>query len=1780
MLKRNQRYTSYKTLLSFKELGNIVSNAKEINALPTSQRKRRQSQAVRNILDNLNEGDTASDLIKKWRKGGMNDDAIKDVLIHAGNSEKVTNFNKEDAIKALKDANIPTSRKYKDANPSSVQPTQRNTHQVQPSAQPSVQPSRNPVVMPTVESAPVKTSTRFDKIKNSFSNFGANLRGRISDGWGNLKTKFAGLKSSALNIVAGMKQTAVENLPLVMASAGAAIYSGIHSFAASVRKNQLNAGKDNLNKYNKKINKYKGKINDVNSIKDEFNQLSKGVDNNTNENIGLTTSEYERYLSLKRQLVKTNKDLVKSTNSEGDAIIDNNKAIDSTIQKNEQKLQQSKQEVANKKNLAIQNEAAFRNMDKLQNGAKFGDMSTGETIERFITGGKSGIGIGGTLAGAGIGTLLGGIIGSLGGPVGTAIGASLGGTAAQITANGIGSFVLGTSNGGFLHNIFGSQKSIEDDGFASNKANMLSMIQNKSAYKKEAKSLLGKNAKLDKLSDDQFEKLLNNGHFDAGGLGITNKAFEKQRKAAKKNFDQQKKYVKDFKDSTLKNTLEASQGFGTLDKTSQKFASNLVKNFDVQATKVAGKDGVKYLEQQEERVRQLTQKMSTSSDVQNAYKKFNNIKSDTSMKASDWQKKMNSQFATLKNITGTSQKELANALGVSFSGKNILTSNGQNIGAMINSLVDTFSKANQKLGNKKRSSTLSKYFDQLSVDQLSDAYDVLQNQNQVFTGSFSQLKARLKHNEKYRNNGLGYTIESYQQAAKSDDDDASYNTFVAGLKQTRSDYSAGKVGTDQFKQMSGLISPKGETDAKSFKKNYDHIMQYFTSDKTGPNKFISDLKGMTNAAGKSMVELDKKTGKYKINVDNTAKAAKKMGMGLQPFEAILNNLKTYGNDVKFDSMAEKYAQVGNLLDQWSQSWQKGGGINGDAQGQEIENYRQKLTKIQDSNGDISDKMVTTIKVKMNVGDAASKVQDAIDTFEANYKDNGGKNWSKTENGQKALQAVFDQETGLFVKSQQAQKAVLSEIGKTTNAKYNDDLKKYDKKVQNTQQRARETGDIKDVHNYEKAASNRSKFVQNSASDDQYTLKTQFKNRKEANSELKRIGATVGKDGIVSADKGSNTYKDAKTVIDAYNKSHKDQKIELVVKGKDTNSNSGSSKSKKSSSGSDNSKDEGPKNKKSSEVPDISKLWGGKNGLGLFGMFPFPQQNGNKNQSNNNQDNKQNPKNGINPVMGQNGLGLYSLPFQQQGNKQNGNQNQNGKNQGQNNQNVKKGTKDLSQYPMMKMGSKNPGTQFLAWAQLQQNAYKDGKKLGKDVVSPELPRKKDHSKDVDPGTKLGKAIGSKEQDAKKVIGDASKLTASIAAAINTAVSKAQTKPAQNSYQKPQTQSGTQNWQNHNTKYEQFTGGVRRVASTVAGGARTIGSTVVNGAKSFGGGIRQAGITVISGARNLGSTVINGAKNIGGTAVNSVKSLGSGVIGSAKSLFSGLVGGVKGLFGGSKSFAKVSTKDTSKSSSKASNITVNAKGNAKKTIDSIKKSLSGIKTKNISVHAKGNAKKTISSIKKGLSGLKTKRISVNVKGNAKKTISSIKKGLSGLKTKNISVKIKGGAAAAAKKISSAIKRIKSKSVSVKVKDSASGKINSIKGKLNSVGHMHPNPKVKVDVSGIPQLQQASSLISGLHSKSVTVSVNYQQSGSPGGKNGAHGIGLAHGSMAWSKAFSQGTVSDLTDFDDWDGEAFAHGSVKKLPSRALAGGDLGANYSGTTLTGELGPELVVYLYKPQYI
>lgn len=1562
-------------------------------------------------------------------------------------------------------------------------------------------------------------SGKFTNTKKSFSELGSSIHGKFSNGLDKAKTKLSSLKVVAKDTLLGFQQTISENLPVVLLAAGTAAVAGVNALANNIRSRALNAGAKNLNKYNKKINKSQSKLDSVNNIKAEFNRLAKGVDNTTNQNVGLSTSDYSRYLELKKQLVKTNKDLVKSMDSEGNAIIDNNSAIDKSIKKYERQIQKNKQAIASKKNLAIQNKAAALNMNKATEGYQVGDRSLAGNVGRILSGGKSGVG----LAGAGIGAAIGTLIAP---GAGTAVGAGIG-YSLQSAANLIGSSLLGTNDAGALHSIFASKKSIQSDGLNSNKANLISMIKNTKAYKKEAKSILGKNADLDNLTDQQLSTLLNNANFDSGGLGVKDNTMNKYVEATKSNLKEVQDQLKEFKSTTLENTLEASQGFATLDKTSQEFAKNYVSNMDLSSDKMSGKGATKYLEEQEQKVRSFTSKLATDSSFKDAYKNFTDLKSDTSKNATDWQNSINKQFKTLKQKTGMSNKELSGALGVSLSGSDVLTSDGQNVQKMIKKLNNSFSsditknqkgltdlikkdtlsdmvstyrkqhanrlssgsskqgnvdlngrpvllnkdksystllsssmagadgsafegkeimytpvlassgkkldektmqeyitqitskasskeellkldskgleiggqkvknviegvansvdEANKKtedfhknnengyteeakslqkikdymikqggdyakLGEKLNSSVdfdkiFGKgYFENLSLDQLSEAYDLITDKNEIFTGSLDQLKQRLDNVAKYKDSGLSYTLDSYTQATKSADDDANYNTFVSGLKSAKDEWDKGKVGTDQFKQMAGLISPTGKTDDKNFKENYDHIMKYFTSDDSGPKAFVSQLRNMTNASGEAMATLDKKTGDYKVNIDNTAKAAKKMGMGLVPFESMLDNLKTYGWKVDYSSLTEQWDDASTKLNEWSQIWEKNGGSLGDSQGKEIEDYKQKLEEFRKEGEKLPDNWEKTLTIKVNAAEATTKLTNAVDDYKQKLKDNGD-SWAKSSEAKKARQEIFDDGSSATTKAEKAQKATLKEDGLKTNQKYKTERDKADKKVQNALTKAKESGSAKDMDAYQKTVQDRNDLIGEGATDEKYYVKTQFKNRNEVNKELKRNGATVDKDGNVTA--GKDNKKDIQTIIDSYNKNHKGSEIKVTwadgkAPKKDEKSESSTKKTKDDSS----TKSEKPKKQ---EKPES----------------------------------------------------------------------------------FEKGNKSLSLLD-----------KFNNWIKGSQTKETKG----------------DYKKPAE-------GSGKKTSDTDKKYESVKSWFKSIPSNLNGLFKNAQTKQTSTSYQRPKVQE-TQSWQTDNTKYNK----------------------VVSSAKKFGG-------DVASGAKNIGSSALSGAKSIIGSIGN----------------------GIKGLFGGSKSSASASQNASKKQSSK-SDVKVNVKGNAKKTIDSIKKSLSSMKSKSISIKVKGNAKKTISSISKSLKKLKSKSVSIKAKGNASSVI---------------------------KKIASALKKLKNKNITVKVKDSASSKISSIKGKLNALGKMHPTPKVTINTSGLHDVEAAKSAINGLHDKSVNVSVNYSQSGSKPSK--AYGT-FARGSMAWSTAYAKGTAN------------------------ALAGGNIGAKTSGKTLVGELGVEAII--------
>lgn len=1688
--------------MSLKELGNL---AKSINELNNATGEISKSKAFDNVLKHYKEkGYSAEQIAKDLKNRGASQNTIDELFYQMGKSDNF-GFTPKEAYEAKNKIEKNGSVGNKNNASESVKQAKEIAN-----AMDSIPESANKAgdsveefdKKANLKDAEKSTTGFASKFKTSMKDSVEKTHTQFSNGVTKFKAKLGDVKSAIGSVGTGMIETLRANLPATLLAIGTGVAAIANGLANTIRSRALNAGTKNLNKYNKKINKSQSKLDSVNDIKAEFNRLAKGVDNTTNQNVGLSESDYSRYLELKKQLVKTNKDLVKSMDSEGNAIIDNNSAIDKSIKKYERQIQKNKQAIASKKNLAIQNKAAALNMNKATEGYQVGDRSLAGNVGRILSGGKSGVG----LAGAGIGAAIGTLIAP---GAGTAVGAGIG-YSLQSAANLIGSSLLGTNDTGALHSIFASKKSIQSDGLSSNKSNLISMIKKNSAYKKEAKSILGKKADLDNLSDTQLSTLLNNTNFESGGLGVKDNTMSKYVEATKSNLKEVQDQLKEFKSTTLENTLEASQGFATLDKTSQEFAKNYVSNMDLSSDKMSGKGATKYLEEQEQKVRSFTSKLATDPSLKDAYEKFSDIKGDTSLTGKEWQKQINKQFETLKKKTGASTKELSGMLGVSMSGNDVLTADGQNVQKMIQTLKGEFknqktkdqktvadlqnqkdftklisqyqsdrqerlSKGSSKVGNidlngrpvllnndkKKSYSTLisssmagadgsmfegkeimytpvlsstgkklddktmqeyiskitskatskdellkldSKgleiggqkvknviegvadsvdeankktesfhennekgydkeaeslrkikdymteqggkyeklgkqlnssvdfdkifgkgYFENLSLDQLSEAYDLITDKNEIFTGSLEQLKQRLDNVAKYKDSGLSYTLDTYTQATKSADDDANYNTFVSGLKSAKDEWDKGKVGTDQFKQMAGLISPTGKTDDKNFKENYDHIMKYFTSDDSGPKAFVSQLQNMTNASGEAMAKLNAKTGDYKVKIDNVGKAAKKMGMGITPFESILNNLKTYGWDVQFDSLTEQWDSASEKLNEWSQAWQKNGGSLGDSQGKEIEKYKQQLEDLRRNEKELPEGFEQTLTIKLNASEAETALTNSVDEYKQKLKDRGD-SWGTSKDAKKERSKIFDEGSSATDKATKAQDSVLGQNGRELNQKYEAEYEKKENAVQAALQQADKTGSKKDMEAYLKAVQARQDLITAGATDNKYYVKTKFKDKNDVQKELKRNGATVDKSGNVTASKDN---QDVKTIIDAYNKAHKGNEIKVTwADGKlpDTKpkKNESDTKGKKSESGSKDStssKNEKPNTETKTET------------------------SGKENKS---------------PSI----LDKINSFFKERQTKE-----------------FKNNT--------TKKSEENTGEQ---------------------------------TKKVQSLTNFVKSIPSN---------------------LNGVFKSAQTKQNSTTYQKPQVKSGAQNWQTDNTKYDKFTSG-------------------------------------------------------------------------AKGIWSSITGGIKGLFGGSKSSASASQNASKKQSSKS----------------------------DVKVNVKGNAKKTISSIKKSLSSMKSKSISIKVKGNAKKTISSISKSLKKLKSKSISIKVKGNASSVIKKIVNALKKLKNKKITVKVKDSASSKISSIKGKLNALGKMHPTPKVTINTSGLHDVEAAKSAINGLHDKSVNVSVNYSQSGKP---DKAYGT-FARGSMVWSTAYARGTAN------------------------ALAGGNIGAKTSGKTLVGELGVEAII--------
>lgn len=873
--------------MSLKDLGHFVEKVKDLNKLSANELNP-QNNNFKGFVESFAGSALDSNAIyDKIIKNGGTKELAESVLQYIGRSDKVAHIDPQDVEKTLKSKN---NKKNIPAKESSA----KNLSKVSSEAQ------------ATKEALSDLGQVNLDNVNSSASKLGETFRTGVTNGVEKAKSGIKSLGSNIKSVLSGLGATLKSYLPLLAVLAAFEGIKAIHSNIQSQRKDELNAGQKNLDKYNKKIDKNNNKVKQAKKLQEEFNTLSSGVDSNTNENIGLSTSQYERYLAIKKELVNLNGDLVTGYNSEGEALINNNTAIQDTIDKYQKLADQSKKDIASKKNVSIQNDSMALKAQKSLYGSTFADESLGTNLKRS------------------------------------------------------------------LPYTFRSAKNLAKDGLSMNEASIRQSLYSNADFQKQAAKILGKD-KIDvsKLTSKQIQKLANNSDtFNSEGFIGKNdtKNLKKLLAASKTNYDQLQKYSDSFRKNTLSNISQAVDGYDKLDQTTKTFASNFISNMDIDPSKMLDTD---YLDKQEKTVENLTKKLTQNKDVQDQIKDFQKTQANGKMNANKWQQNVNDQFTALQKSTGIDKDTLALTLGIKLDDKdNVLSSTGKDIAKMQETLNDTF-----------KNQDISKFTDSLNLNDLSNAFDIVTDKTNIFTGSVDQLKERLKMLNSSAASA-SYTVEGYKAALDTDDDDSAYNTLVSGMKQTKEEYDQGKVGTDQFKTFAGMMSPTGKTDAKNFKENYDNLKKYFTEDNSGVYTFFDDLKAKTNDSGKALADFDKKTQKWKINIDSTASAAKKFGMGVEPFEALLNNLKTYGFDVNFSSLTKQYEEAQNKLDGWAETWQKNGGTAGDEEGQRIEAWRQQIDQAKEAGKEIPDTWTKVIDFEVNISSLQSQIKEAKDEYKA------------------------------------------------------------------------------------------------------------------------------------------------------------------------------------------------------------------------------------------------------------------------------------------------------------------------------------------------------------------------------------------------------------------------------------------------------------------------------------------------------------------------------------------------------------------------------------------------------------------------------------------------------------------------------------------------------------------------------------------------------------------------------------------------------------------------------
>ena len=688
--------------------------------------------------------------------------------------------------------------------------------------------------------------------------------------------------------------------------------------AATYDKDKIEAADKTRSTYQDKLSDTKTNISTLKGSKTEFESLSKGVDEYGN-NISLDTSSYERFLSIRKEILDTTPSLISGYDAEGNAIAKTSGLMDKAIESQEKKQESIQKKYASDETWDKLVEGNIENVKK----------ASGTWVDKFW--------------GNDMDTLSTQLRNSLQGD-----------KTSQLTTafNKAVKDVLKLPEG----QTFDLYNQADMNKFIGSYSEILNKMEDNlpegSDFSKEISNIAEK-AKKYKTSFDEVQKVADQYNTDIattmpGSISDYNKLGGRSQSfitglasntysldtATYENL-QDKDWVK----KQRKNTIDAAKKFANDDK-AQKYLNDFIKKYN----KTGNKSAEKWL-----------------TDATDAYDKF----ADRAVK----------DGADITQIN----KALEDSFNVGFKiDKNgnfeELLKDGKNVDEMITGIKE-------KLGDN---SDTEDFIDSLDFTEMSQAFDIVTSKTEKWTGSLDQLKERLKLINQTKSQS---TWSDYLQAKETADSGDTYLAMREAFNAQKKERDKGLIGTDDFKTLTSVMSASGKTDAATFDKTWAKTTKYFTEDNTGLVKFLDDLSVKSKKANSDFGTLKKTAeGSYSGKITNTATAAKSMGMGIEAFEAVLNRLKDYGGEIKFDSIADNWNEAEKSVDKLTGKWeQMKEGAGKTALGEEIEEYRQKILKLKNAEEDIPSDLKKSLEFSIKIADYTGDLKNLKEQYSINQK---------------------------------------------------------------------------------------------------------------------------------------------------------------------------------------------------------------------------------------------------------------------------------------------------------------------------------------------------------------------------------------------------------------------------------------------------------------------------------------------------------------------------------------------------------------------------------------------------------------------------------------------------------------------------------------------------------------------------------------------------------------------------------------------------------------------------